>query len=459
MISIEIKNYLDIVNMVFLGIFIFLTLIVVHFLLISIVGLFCNKKYPHSDKKCRYGCIIPARNEENTISDLINSIRKSDYPQDKLDIFVVAHNCTDNTVRIAQEAGAIVYEYNNMNECTMGFAFKALFEFIENNINGGTASYDGFFLFNADNIVKKDYFTKMNDAFNYYDKKCVITSFRNSRNFNSNVIAGLYGIYFVIGSRFESLGRTVLGISTRVQGTGYVINSELVKNGWNYTQLTEDWEFSADQVLNGNKIKFCNEAIFYDEQPTNLKIMWRQRVRWSRGHLLVFFTKFKDLMQSLFSSKKKKNFSIYDTMINTSPYVIVVMIVFLLKIVCYLFAPLADLSIPATEVYKYILFGDNPSAFLFEFDFKNFMFVNNGYLFHAIRTIIISYVSLFLTAVITFIAERKRIGKMNFFLKLSICLLWPLFIFIEFPIDIQAIFSKNLSWKPIPHGDKNSIKA
>ena len=187
--------------------------------------------------------------------------------------------------------------------------------------------------------------------------------------------------------------------------------------------------------------------------------MWRQRVRWSRGHLLVFFTKFKDLMQSLFSSKKRKSFSIYDTMINTSPYVIVVMIVFLLKIVCYLFAPLADLSIPATEVYKYILFGDNPSAFLFEFDFKNFMFVNNGYLFHAIRTIIISYVSLFLTAVITFIAERKRIGKMNFFLKLSICLLWPLFIFIEFPIDIQAIFSKNLSWKPIPHGDKNSIKA
>ena len=107
------------------------------------------------------------------------------------------------------------------------------------------------------------------------------------------------------------------------------------------------------------------------------------------------------------------------------------MIVFLLKIVCYLFAPLADLSIPAAEVYKYILFGDNPSAFLFEFDFKNFIFVNNGYLFHAIRTIIISYISLFLTAVITFIAERKRIGKMNFFLKLFICLLWPLFIFIE----------------------------
>ena len=458
MVSIEIKNYVNVVNMIFLGIFIFLSLLVVHFLLIAIAGLFCNKKYPQSNIKCRYGCIIPARNEENTITDLINSIRKTDYPQDKLDIFVVAHNCTDNTAKIAREAGAIVYEYNNENECTMGFAFKALFEFIEMNISGGTAAYDGFFLFNADNIVKKDYFTKMNDAFNYYDKKYVITSFRNSRNFNSNVIAGLYGIYFVIGSRFESLGRTVLGISTRVQGTGYVINSDLVKNGWNYTQLTEDWEFSADQILNGNKIKFCNDAIFYDEQPTNLKIMWRQRVRWSRGHLLVFFTKFKDLMSSLFSFKKEKSFSNYDTMINTSPYVIVVMIMFVLKIICYLLTPLIDLSIPAIDAYKYIFLGDNPSAFLYSFDFKNFMFINNGYLFHALRTVIFSYICLFLTAVITFIVERKRIGKMNFFLKLFICLLWPLFIFIEFPIDIQAIFSKNLSWKPIPHGDKNSIK-
>lgn len=163
-------------------------------------------------------------------------------------------------------------------------------------------------MFNADNIVAENYFTKMNDAFNFYDGKYIITSFRNSRNFNSNVMAGLYGVYFAIGSRFESLGRTVLGISTRVQGTGYVVNSKLVADGWKYTTLTEDWELSADQVLAGNKIKFCNEAVFYDEQPTKFKIMWRQRVRWSRGHLLVFFTRVKDLFKSLFKHNKKNGF-------------------------------------------------------------------------------------------------------------------------------------------------------
>lgn len=457
MLDLSITNYLNIVNYVFLGIFTFLSLLVLHFIIVSIVGLFCNKKYPTSAKKGRYGCIIPARNEENTVADLIKSIRKSDYPQDKLDIFVVAHNCTDKTAEVARAAGAIVYEYNNPNECTMGFAFKALFKFIEKNYN--TQSYDGFFLFNADNIVAENYFTKMNDAFNFYDGKYIITSFRNSRNFNSNVMAGLYGVYFAIGSRFESLGRTVLGISTRVQGTGYVVNSKLVADGWKYTTLTEDWELSADQVLAGNKIKFCNEAVFYDEQPTKFKIMWRQRVRWSRGHLLVFFTRVKDLFKSLFKHNKKNGFSLYDTMINCSPYTIAVMFAWFAKIICLLCAPLADLSMPIWEVYKQVFIGNNVTGNIFAFDLNSFSFINNGYLFHAIRTLIFSYTSTVIMAIILFIAEHKRIGKVNFFLKVAICLLWPLFVFIQFPIDLQALFAKNLGWKPIPHGDKKSMQA
>ena len=188
-------------------------------------------------------------------------------------------------------------------------------------------------------------------------------------------MAGLYGVYFAIGSRFESLGRTVLGISTRVQGTGYVVNSKLVADGWKYTTLTEDWELSADQVLAGNKIKFCNEAVFYDEQPTKFKIMWRQRVRWSRGHLLVFFTRVKDLFKSLFKHNKKNGFSLYDTMINCSPYTIAVMFAWFAKIICLLCAPLADLSMPIWEVYKQVFIGNNVTGNIFAFDLNSFSFM------------------------------------------------------------------------------------
>ena len=47
--------------------------------------------------------------ENAVIGDLIHSIRVQNYPQELIDIFVIADNCTDNTAAIAQEAGAIVF--------------------------------------------------------------------------------------------------------------------------------------------------------------------------------------------------------------------------------------------------------------------------------------------------------------------------------------------------------------
>jgi len=49
--------------------------------------------------------IIPARNEENTITRCLNNIISNGYPQDKLEIIVVNGGSTDNTV-------SVLHEYN-----------------------------------------------------------------------------------------------------------------------------------------------------------------------------------------------------------------------------------------------------------------------------------------------------------------------------------------------------------
>ena len=263
-------DYIRIVNIVFDILYGLTGLIVLHYIVFALIGLFKKRTYPKANEQLRYGLIIPARNEEAVVGNLIKSIQKNKYPQNKLQIFVIAHNCTDNTAKIARDLGATVYEYNNPNECTMGYAFKYLFQQIERDY--GTQSYDGFILFNADNILAENYIEKMNDAFVAHGKRDVITSFRNSKNFGENVMSACYGLYFVYGCLFESRGRSICGCSTRVQGTGYVINSELVKDGWKYVTLTEDWEFTADQLIEENNIYFCDEAVFYDEQPTTLRL-------------------------------------------------------------------------------------------------------------------------------------------------------------------------------------------
>lgn len=426
-------NYVEIVNLVFQILFTICGLFYAHFIIFAIVGVFTKKKFPKTDKKLKYGLIIPARNEEKVVGNLIKSIQKCDYPQDKLQIFVIAHNCTDNTAQICRELGATVYEYNNPDECTMGYAFRYLFNKIKEDY--GTENYDGFFLFNADNIVSKNYFDKMNDAFVACDKKCVITSFRNSKNFGQNTLSGLYGLYFMTGCRLEMRGRTVFNCSTRVSGTGYVINSDLVKDGWPYVTLTEDWEFTADQIIANNKIKYCDEAVFYDEQPTSFKVMWRQRIRWSRGHLLVCLTRLKDLLKSLFTpGKKHKNkFSLFDNIANTLPFCLILTTLGILNFVLLLFAPLVQggAALAPTMLSWAKTFGISLAT---------------------------GYLGGIANAAIIFIGERKRIQGVKWWQKIIMTLVWPFFLGIQFFIDVVALFNKNCGWKTIPHNNTTTFE-
>ncbi|MBQ8310701.1 MAG: glycosyltransferase family 2 protein [Clostridia bacterium] len=410
-----------------------LALLTVHFVFFGVIGIFRKKRFPTTEQKLRYGIIIPARNEESVVAGLIESVRKNNYPQDKLDVFVIAHNCTDRTAEVARATGgAIVYEYNNPEECTMGYAFRYLFDRIRDDY--GIESYDGFFLFNADNILDKQYFEKMNDAFVACNRKCVITSFRSSKNFGSNLMSAMYGLYFAYGCRFESRGRTVLGCSTRVQGTGYVINSSIVKDGWKYVTLTEDWEFTADQILQGNKIVFCDDAVFYDEQPTTVRVMWRQRVRWAKGHLLVCISRMKDLIRSILKPRKRgggiHKGSLFDITVNILPFCVITTAVTLLQLIVSFIRALISEGFWSALVAGFI---------------------------KGLPMTLFSYGLMVVASALIYILERKRIPKMPIWIKIVSAFIWPIFLLMSFPCEIVALFTKNVGWKPIPHSDTTSF--
>lgn len=434
-------GYVEIINTIFLIINSVIILTFSLFVVFGIVGVFVKKRFKPSDKLNRYGIIIPARNEEKVIKNLLDSIRHSDYPQDKLDIWVIAHNCTDRTAEVARNYGGIhVVEYNNPDGCTKGYGLNYLFKEIEKQI--GITSLDGYFIFDSDNIVASNYFSKMNDAFNHYKGNAVITSFRNSKNFGKGLMPGLYGMYFTFSTLLEMRGRTALGCSTRVSGTGYVIPSKVLYNGWNYLTLTEDWELSADIVLSGRKIRYCEDAIFYDEQPTKFSVMWKQRLRWSRGHLLVFLTRFPLLFKHLFKKGVKNKLSVYDLMMNCSPICLTTTTITIINSICLIIAPFVT---------------DSSFYEIFITDYHNILF-STGILFTWLRNIIFGYLGTFALGLLTFIVYRKRIRHVNPILKILILIVWPLFLMIQWVIDIHALFSKNLSWDVIPHEDNTKIK-
>lgn len=85
-------------------------------LICVIVGVFLKKDketpYIETDDMLNTAVLICARNEEKVIGNLIDSLNKQNYPKDKIHIFVVAHNCTDNTAEVSAAHGAVVFERN-----------------------------------------------------------------------------------------------------------------------------------------------------------------------------------------------------------------------------------------------------------------------------------------------------------------------------------------------------------
>ncbi len=64
-----------------------------------------RKRFAQVAPVTRFAVVIPARNEENVIVALIESLNCQDYPAELFDIIVVPNNCTDDTEGVARRMG------------------------------------------------------------------------------------------------------------------------------------------------------------------------------------------------------------------------------------------------------------------------------------------------------------------------------------------------------------------
>ena len=130
----------------------------------------------------------------------------------------------------------------------------------------------------------------------------------------------------------------------------------------------------------------------------------------------------------MFSGKKGKHkVSTYDILINIMPFCLVLTGIGLLQFILLCFAPLIDGVGFWSVIWPYL----------------RTMLMFTG----------ISFVTCMLSAIVIFIVERKRIKNVKWWQKIIMTFCWPLFLLIQFPIDVVAVCQKNVGWKVIPHSD------
>ena len=435
----------------------------------KILGIFCTRKFKPAKNLHKYAVLIAARNEEAVIGKLIDSIKKQNYPEDLVSIFVVADNCTDNTAEMARSCGAICYERFDQTRRTKGFALQFLVECIRKDY--GIKAFEGYFIFDADNLLDKNFILKMNDSFDAGEK--IITSYRNAKNFADNWISASYAIHWLRTVRNEHRARSVFHLATRIQGTGFLFSNELILDGWNYTSLTEDRAFCADAVARGYKISYNNEAIFYDEQPIDIKIAMRQRIRWAKGHLQALGETGPSLLSHIFITKGMANknyvtgeptetntfkkilnnirlrFMSFDMLTVVFPRSLLnslkKIIVFFIRIALVLMGGLFVTQNFAPDFLKNLLklFGVS------SFRTSGGTAIGLLAIFFVAWTVS-SYLNGIYTAIYVFIIEHRRIKKMPLYKKIWFCLTFPMFDLIGKISMLIAMFMK-VEWKEIPH--------
>lgn len=234
-----------------------------------------NKNYTPTKK---FAMIVAAHNEEVVIGKLIESMLNQDYPKELFDVFVIADNCDDNTAKIAREHGVYVYERFNKEQKGKGYALEWMFD----KIFKMQKKYDAIAVFDADNLVSKNWCKEINSKM--LEGYKVVQGYIDSKNPNDSWIATSYSIAFWTQNRMYQLARANVGLSNQIGGTGFAIDTDILKKfGWGATCLTEDLEFSCKLVLNGEKVGWAHDAIIYDEKPLTLKQSWVQRRRWMQG--------------------------------------------------------------------------------------------------------------------------------------------------------------------------------
>ena len=358
-----------------------------------------------------YAVLICARNEETVIPDLLRSIKAQTYDGGSVTVFVMADNCTDRTAYAAEKLGAVVYRRNDASKIGKGYALDLLLKNIRRDYGD---RFDGFFIFDADNILTPDFIRNMDRTI--AEGHDIVMCYRNSKNYGDSWISAGNGLWYMRENRYMNHTRSLLGLSCTVTGTGFYFSKKVAEEmgGWPYHTLTEDTEFSSDQIIKGRKIAYCPDAEVFDEQTSTMRQSWRQRLRWSRGYLQVL----RKYGWKLIKGSLRGSFSCYDMTMSILP--------------AFLLTTVSVAVNLAAAILIIVMGGDILQQAV------SILYVLLG-----------ACQAVFMIGLVSCITEWKKI-KATKARKIGSIFTLPLFMLTYVPIAIESLFV-NPSWKPIRH--------
>jgi cellulose synthase/poly-beta-1,6-N-acetylglucosamine synthase-like glycosyltransferase len=245
----------------------------------TLASLLPRRRRTHVVPSHTFAILIPAHNEEATLPATLQSLAVLDYPPELVRVYVVADNCTDDTVVVAWETGAVCVVRTEPNKRGKGYAVAFGLRRVLKD------SPDVVLILDADCRLNADALRALDERFAVGAKvvQCAVRS--------ANADDGSGGYVAAIGAAVDeavAVGRDRFGVSVQLRGTGMALRREVLKRvPWAAFGVAEDAEYARKLRSAGLRVKHCGGAVVHCDAPRRVGDLCRQRRRWSAAGVLA----------------------------------------------------------------------------------------------------------------------------------------------------------------------------
>lgn len=225
-----------------------------------------------------FSIIIPVKNEEKVIGRLLNSLPSLKYPADKVEVVVVEDGSSDNTFKICKNHAT---KYANVR-----ILHRSLSDGKPSALNYGITHSKGeiIAIFDADNVPDTNI---LDTVCAYFEDKSVAAVQGRTLSINSkeNMLTQFISYESAVYSDVYLRGKDLLNLFVHLTGSCQFIRRSVLEKleGFNEKVLSEDIEISARLTKSNHKIRYASDVVAWQESPSTVRTLFKQRTRWFRG--------------------------------------------------------------------------------------------------------------------------------------------------------------------------------
>ena len=236
--------------------------------------------------------LVAARDEQNVITSLVERLFDLDYPNEKLNTFIVDDGSSDATPKILEKLSKEFDRLNIIKRSKDSGGGKSGALNYALNFTAG----DWLLILDADAQLENDTLNKL-FQFVFKDSWSVVQLRKSVLNIGKNFLTNCQSIEMVMDSVFQYGRLSQSGVS-ELRGNGQLIKKDVLLQcgAFNENTVTDDLDLSMRLLLSGANIGILINPPVMEEGVESISALFAQRQRWAEGGLQRFFDYWRPLI-------------------------------------------------------------------------------------------------------------------------------------------------------------------